>query len=76
MYEKIEKVLREHYGISDITPEANFKTDLGLNSFDLMELTCIAEEMLGVEMEEEKYRNLQTVSEMCEYLEQLVREKK
>ena len=58
MYEKIEQVLREHYGIPEITPEANFKTEL------------------GVEMEEEKYRNLQTVSEMCEYLEQLVREKK
>ena len=38
MFEEIVKILKENYGIEDVKPESNFKKDLGLNSFDLMEL--------------------------------------
>ena len=72
MFEKIARILKENYEIETLSPEMNFKTDLGLNSFDLMELTCIAEDEFGIELEEEKYRSLETVGEMCEYLETLV----
>ena len=43
MFEEICKILKENYGIDKVTPETNFKKDLGLNSFDLMELAFIAE---------------------------------
>ena len=69
MFEKIARILKENYEIETLSPEMNFKTDLGLNYFDLMELTCIAEDEFGIELEEEKYRSLETVGEMCEYLE-------
>ena len=46
MFEEIVKILKENYGIEDVKPESNFKKDLGLNSFDLMELAFIAEERL------------------------------
>ena len=71
MYEKIVTILKDNYGIDNVTPESNFKKDLGLNSFDLMELAFVAEEILGVEMEEDKYRKAETIKDICDYLETL-----
>lgn len=70
MYERIKKILEENFEITDLSPDADIKADLGLNSFDLMELICIVEDELGIEIEEEKYRGIGTVGEMCKYLEE------
>ena len=71
MFEEIVKILKENYGIEDVKPESNFKKDLGLNSFDLMELAFVAEEILGVEMKEDAYRKAETIKDICDYLETL-----
>jgi acyl carrier protein len=76
MFDKIKKILSKEYGINDLSPEMNFKTDLGLNSFDLMNLLCIAEEEFDIEIEEEDYRHLSTVGEMCTLLEKITGEKR
>ena len=68
MYEKIVEILKDKYGIENVTPESNFKKDLGLNSFDLMELAFVAEEILGVEMKEDAYRKAETIKDICDYL--------
>ena len=54
-----------------LRPNRILKKDLGLNSFDLMELAFVAEEILGVEMEEDKYRKAETIKDICDYLETL-----
>ena len=51
--------------------ESNFKTDFGLTSFDFVSLICVIEEKYGVELDEEKYRSLNTVQELITYLESL-----
>ena len=71
MYEKIVEILKDKYGIENVTPESNFKKELGLNSFDLMELAFVAEEILGVEMKEDAYRKAETIKDICDYLETL-----
>ena len=71
MYEEIVNILKENYGIEDVKPESNFKKDLGLSSFDLMELAFIAEERFGFEIEENVYRGTETVKDICDYLESL-----
>ena len=76
MFDKIKNILSKEYGTNDLSPEMNFKTDLGLNSFDLMNLLCIAEEEFSIEIEEEDYRHLKTVGEMCTLLEKLTGEKR
>ena len=76
MFDKIKNILSKEYGTNDLSPEMNFKTDLGLNSFDLMHLLCIAEEEFSIEIEEEDYRHLKTVGEMCTLLEKLTGEKR
>ena len=64
MLEEVKKILAEEYRITDVTRDTDFKKELGLNSFDFMNLICIAEE---------KYRNMSTVGELCDYLESLVK---
>ncbi len=71
MFEEIVKILKENYGIEDVKPESNFKKDLGLNSFDLMELAFIAEERFGLEIDESAYRGTETVKDISDYLESL-----
>lgn len=66
MFEIMKKVLEEEYGITDIAPDMNIRRDLGLSSFDLMNLICIVEERFGIELDEEQYRHLTTVREMCD----------
>ena len=72
MLEDIRKILKEEYQITDISEGTDFKKELGLNSLDFMNLICIVEEKYGIELDEEKYRRMTTVGELCEYLESLV----
>ena len=72
MFEEMKKLLSEEYGITELTMSMNFKKDLGLSSFDFMNLICIMEEKYHVELDEEKYRSLTTVEDLVNYLEVLV----
>lgn len=72
MFDFFEKFLRDNYGIDHIEMSTNFKKDLGLDSFDFVNLICTIEEKYGVELEEDKYRKLNTIEELIEYLNTLV----
>ena len=72
MLEVIKELLEKEYQLTDVNMDTDFKRDLGLNSFDFLNLICIFEEKYNVELDEEKYRNINTIGELCEYLEALV----
>lgn len=72
MFEEIKKILSEEYGITELTMSTNFKKDLGLSSFDFMNLICIVEDRYQVELDEETYRSLTTIEDLTNYLELLV----
>lgn len=72
MFEEIKKILSEEYGITELTMSTNFKKDLGLSSFDFMNLICIVEDRYQVELDEEKYRSLTTIEDLTNYLEVLI----
>ena len=74
MFDDIRQILLENYGIKDIDNSADFKKDLGLNSFDLMNLVCLIEERYAIELDEEKYRKMITIGQMCDYLNTLIKE--
>ena len=69
MYEKIVRILDEKYGIEDVKPESKIKTDLGLNSFELMELSFTLEEMFHIELKDSFLRDVETIQDICDYLE-------
>ena len=72
MLEEIKKILKDEYQITGVSADTGFKKELGLSSFDFMNLICIVEEKYGIELDEEKYRAMTTVGELCSYLESLV----
>ncbi|MCR5598767.1 MAG: acyl carrier protein [Lachnospiraceae bacterium] len=72
MFDEIKKILDEEYHITGVSKETNFRKELGLSSFDFLNLICIFEERYGVELDEEKYIHIVTVGELCDYLETLV----
>lgn len=71
MYEKIVRLLVEEMNVneSDITPDAEFTTDLGFNSLELADLVVICEEKFDVEFDDEVLPTLVTVRDVVDYLE-------
>lgn len=73
MFDFFAEFLKDNYGIDHIEMSTNFKKDLGLDSFDFVNLICAIEERYDVELEEDKYRRLNTIEELMEYLNTLVK---
>jgi len=54
----------------EVTPEANFQTDLGADSLDLVELIMAFEDSFKLKISEEDSAKLRTVGDVIEYLKQ------
>ena len=74
MIHEIARLLNEEYGIRDLNPDASITKDLGLSSFELMNLVCLVEDKFGVTLEEDRYLAMTTVRELSDYLMELVQE--
>ncbi len=68
-------IMKELYGVERVELTSAFKTDFGLTSFDFVNLICLIEEKYDVELEEKKYRSLNTVEDLIQYLETLIAER-
>lgn len=69
MLDELKKILKEEYDIDNVKLTSNFKTDFGLTSFDFINLICLIEDMFNIEIEESEYRNLNTMSDLINYIE-------
>lgn len=69
MLNELKTLLKINYDIEDISMETNIKTDLGLTSFDFINLIALIEDTFHVELEEEKYHSIHTVGDLIEYIE-------
>ena len=76
MFDFFAEFLKDNYGIEHIELSTNFKKDLGLDSFDFVNIICAIEEKYGVELEEDRYRRLNTIGELIEYLNVLVQQER
>ena len=74
MFEEIKTMLVEEMSINEaeVKEDAEFINDLGFNSLELADLVALCEEKYDVDLEEEKIRELVTVSDFVKYLESLV----
>ena len=52
----------------EVTGETAIKTDLGLDSFEIINLICILEEKYKVEINETEIFSLITVNDICDYI--------
>ena len=56
----------------DIKEDSNLVSDLGLNSFELINLIIAFEEKFGIEIDDEELPEFETVSDIAEFLEERV----
>ena len=68
--ERVQKIIVEQLGVDaeKVTPEANFREDLGADSLDLVELIMAFEEEFGGEISDEEAQSIRTVGEAVAYL--------
>lgn len=71
MLNDFREIMKEIYEIDNVELTSNFKTDFGLSSFDFVNLMCLIEERYNVELDEKRYRSINTVKEMIAYIEEL-----
>ena len=69
--EKVKKVVVEQLSVDEsaVTPEANFVSDLGADSLDIVELVMAFEEAFGCEIPDEEAEKIATVQDAVNYIE-------
>ncbi len=71
IFNKLRDLIVEQLSIdpAEVTLEAAFVDDLGVDSLDLVELSMALEDEFGIEeMSEEDMANIKTVGDLVEYL--------
>ena len=77
IYQKLCAFLCDQLGIdpADIRPESNVIDDLGADSLDLVEMLTEMESEYNIMITDERVRELTTVGEIAEFLEDLINKK-
>lgn len=75
VYEKLVDFLSNQLGIDpgEIRPESNVIEDLGADSLDLVEMLTEMESEYDIIITDERARELVTVGEIAEFLEELIK---
>lgn len=70
-FERAKKIIVEHLNVDaeKVTPTAEFESDLGADSLDLIELVMAAEEEFGVEISDESAEKMTTVQDFVAYID-------
>ncbi|EMH25339.1 acyl carrier protein [Helicobacter pylori] len=71
LFETIRAVIAEQLGIdvSQVTPEAEFVKDLGVDSLDIVELIMALEEKFNIEISDEQAEKIVNVGDVMRYIE-------
>jgi acyl carrier protein len=73
---KVKNIIIEKLDVdeSEVTPEANFKNDLGADSLDTVELIMEFEREFEINISDEDSEKINTVGEAIKYIQQQVGE--
>ena len=73
--QKITDILTEKLGIvaSEITPDANFVKDLGIDSLDYAELVMDFEQTFDIKIPDDDAEKMQTIGQAVKYIESKLR---
>lgn len=67
MFEKVKEILSK-FTDADITESSSLEADLGLSSFDVVEIVCEFEDAFDIEIPDRDIRKLVNVGDILEYL--------
>jgi acyl carrier protein len=72
---KISSILIEKLGIpeSEITPDASFIKDLGIDSLDYAELVMEFEQVFDIKIPDDDAEKMQTIGEATDYIQSKVK---
>jgi acyl carrier protein len=70
-FAEVKKAILNQVGCEEsaITPEANLKDDLNMDSLDMVELIMALEEAMGIQIKDEDVKELKTVGDVVKFLE-------
>ena len=68
---RVRDIIVEKLGVrpEEIIPEADFQTDLGADSLDIVELLMAFEDNFGMKIPDEEASSLTTVGDVVKYLQ-------
>jgi len=71
-FEQIQAIIVDLLGVEPeaVTPDANFRDDLGADSLDLVELIMEFEDTFGGTISDEEAQNIETVGQAVEYVKE------
>jgi acyl carrier protein len=71
IFEKVKNVIVEQLGIDEVevTMEANFSDDLGVDSLEIFEIVMSLEEAFEIEIANEDIENIKDVKGIVKYIE-------
>lgn len=71
VFEKVKKVIVDQLGIdeAEVTMEANFTDDLGVDSLEIFEIVMSLEEAFEIEIPNEDIENIKDVKGIVKYIE-------
>ena len=77
MFDTLKALILEYVDIDPeiITPEANLRSDFGLNSLDIINLAVTIEDETGVSVSDRKMASFYTLGEVADYIEQAAAKK-
>lgn len=71
MLEKLSLIISEYTGKTiEVTKETNLTSDLGVSSFDLVQLVCKVEDEFDIEISDRAIKNFKTVGDVIRYIEE------
>lgn len=73
-FEKFKEILKENtkVDINKVTENSNFKTDLGLDSIDLLQLVVSVEEKFNIKLDNDKLMSINTISDAIKAFNELL----
>lgn len=71
IFEKVKSVIVEQLGVdeAEVTMEANFSDDLGVDSLEIFEIVMSLEEAFEIEIPNEDIENIKDVKGIVKYIE-------
>ena len=75
VFEKVKNVIVEQLGIDEVevTMEANFSDDLGVDSLEIFEIVMPLEEAFEIEIPNEDIENIKDVKGIVSYIEEKIK---
>ena len=70
MWEQFRDLMMRYYDLTDVELTSDIKHDVGLNSFDFVNLACLIEDEFGVQIDETAYRRWNTVEDVVRYIDE------